>query len=98
MTAKPTDIKRVVELLEAEAPDVTWLAKQLFDLVEELIWNRTHYVVFAIHPSLDLIQAVGPYNTKALALKDYDKRIHAYDSQSHARLALLKNPTTISKD
>ena len=88
MSAKPTEVKKLVALLDAEAPDVEWLAKEVFKLVEELLANRTRYVVFAVHPSLNLIQAVGPYDTKDKALKDYTKRIHAYDKHSTARLAL----------
>jgi hypothetical protein len=98
MAVKPSELKKMIALLDAEAPDVEWLAKAVFELVEDLIAQRTQYVVFAVHPSLNLIQAVGPYATVDKAKKDYVKRIHAYDNHSFARLALLRNPDTISKD
>ena len=99
MNAKPNEIKKLIALLDEEAPSAEWLAKAVWELMEELMAQRQQYVVFAVHPNLSgLIQAVGPYDTKDKALKDYVKRIHAYDSSSYARLALLKHPDTISKD
>ena len=98
MKAKPSEIKKLVALLDDEAPSAEWLAKAVFELVEDLIAQRQQYVVFAVHPSLNLIQAVGPYLSQDKAKKDYVKRIHAYDNNSFARLALLRNPDTISKD
>ena len=98
MKAKPSEIKKLVALLDDEAPSAEWLAKAVFELVEDLIAQRQQYVVFAVHPGLNLIQAVGPYPSQDKAKKDYVKRIHAYDNNSFARLALLRNPDTISKD
>lgn len=98
MATKPSEIKKLVALLDDEAPSAEWLAKAVFELVEDLIAQRQQYVVFAVHPSLNLIQAVGPYPSQDKAKKDYAKRIHAYDNNSFARLALLRNPDTISKD
>jgi len=98
MALKPTELKKLVALLDDEAPSAEWLAKAVWELVEELMAQRHQYVVFAVHPSLNLIQAVGPYSTVEKAKKDYAKRIHAYDNQSFARLALLRHPDSITKD
>ena len=98
MKAKPSEIKKLVALLDDEAPSAEWLAKAVCQLLEDLKAQRQQYVVFAVHPSLNLIQAVGPYPSQDKAKKDYAKRIHAYDNNSFARLALLRNPDTISKD
>jgi hypothetical protein len=99
MTAKPTELRKLIALLEGEAEDVEQLAKWVWKLVEDCLAEREQYVVFAVHPTLfGLIQAVGPYATKAQALKDYTKRIHAYDNSSYARLALLRNPDKILSD
>ena len=84
-------------LLDTEADDIIAFSKAVWNLVEDLLNERERYVVFAIHPSLNLVQAVGPYDTKAKALTDYQKHINAYDSQSKARLALLRNPDTITE-
>ena len=94
--AKPTEIKKVAALLEQPADDAEDMAKKVWGLVEELLIQRTQYVVFVIHPSLNIIQAVGPYSTEAQLRKDYAKRIHAYDSASYARIAQLKDPSTIT--
>ena len=98
MALKPTELKKLVALLDDEAPSAEWLAKAVWELVEKLMAERHQYVVFAVHPSLNLVQAVGPYSTVEKAKKDYVKRIHAYDNQSYARLALLRHPDSITKD
>ena len=97
MSAKPTELKKLMELLDTESDDITAFSKAVWNLVEDLLNQRQRYVVFAVHPTLNLIQAVGPYDTKAKALTDYQKRINAYDSQSKARLALLRHPDTITE-
>lgn len=98
MAIKPTELKKLVALLDEEAPSAEWLAKAVWELMEELMAQRTQYVVFAVHPSLNIVQAVGPYATKDKLLKDYAKRIHAYDNQSRAIMAELKHPSVITKD
>ena len=98
MALKPTELKKLVALLDDEAPSAEWLAKAVWELVEQLMAERHQYVVFAVHPSLNLVQAVGPYGTVEKAKKDYAKRIHAYDNNSFARLALLRHPDSITKD
>lgn len=98
MSAKPSELKKLIALLDAEAPDVETLGKEVFQLVEDLLNQRQRYVIFAVHPSLNLIQAVGPYNTQEQARKDYVKRIGAYDNHSFARLALLRYPDSIVAD
>jgi len=98
MSAKPTELKKLMALLDEEAPSAEWLAKAVWELVEELMAQRTQYVVYAIHPSLNIVQAVGPYATKDKLLKDYSKRIHAYDKHSRAIIAELKHPSVITKD
>jgi len=93
--AKPTEIKKVAALLEQPADDAEDMAKKVWELVEQLLRERTQYVVFAVHPSLNIIQAVGPYSTEAQLKKDYAKRIHAYDTHSYAKIAQLKDPSLI---
>lgn len=98
MAIKPTELKKLIALLDEEAPSAEWLAKACWELMEELMSKRQQYVVFAVHPTLNIIQAVGPYPTKDKLLKDYAKRIGAYDSSSYARLAELKHPDMITQD
>jgi hypothetical protein len=96
MAIKPTELKKLVALLDEEAPSAEWLAKAVWELMEELIAKRQQYVVFAIHPSLNIVQAVGPYATKDKLLKDYKKRIGAYDKHSRAVVAELVYPDSIT--
>ena len=98
MKAKPSEIKKMATLLDTEAESSEEMAKKVWELVEQLMSERNQYVVFAVHPSLNLVQAVGPYSAVEKAKKDYVKRIHAYDNQSYARLALLRHPDSITKD
>ena len=97
MSAKPTELKKLMALLDTEADDITAFSKAVWNLVEDLLNQRQRYVVFAVHPSLNLVQAVGPYDTQEKARKDYAKRIAAYDNQSKAHLALLRFPDTITE-
>ena len=98
MPAKPTELRKVIAMLEGEAPDVETLAKDVFEAVEDMLNLRNRYVVFVVHPSLNLIQAVGPYDTVEKAKKDYVKRVGIYDRQTRIQLALLKHPDVIQSD
>jgi hypothetical protein len=98
MAAKPTELRKVIALLEGEAPDVETLAKDVFATIEEMLNHRQRYVVFVVHPSLNLVQAVGPYDTVEKAKKDYVKRVGIYDRQTRIQLALLKHPDMIQSD
>jgi len=98
MPAKPTELRKVIAMLEGEAPDVETLAKDVFQAVEDMLNQRNRYVVFVVHPSLNLVQAVGPYDTAEKAKKDYAKRVGIYDRQTRIHLALLKHPDMIESD
>jgi len=98
MAVKPTELRKVIAMLEGEAPDVETLAKDVFEAVEDMLNLRNRYVVFVVHPSLNLIQAVGPYDTVEKAKKDYVKRVGIYDRQTRIQLALLKHPDQIVSD
>jgi len=95
MAAKPTELKKLIALLDAEAPDVEWLAKAVWDLVENLQAERQQYVAIAYHPSLNLYQAIGPYATRGQLMKDYEKRLCMVDKDSVGRVALLKSPSSV---
>ena len=95
MPAKPTELKKLIALLDEEAPTVEWLAKAVWELVEDCMANREQYVAVAYHPSLELWQAIGPYNTRAQLMKDYEKRLCAVDKDSKAAVALLRHPKSV---
>jgi len=96
--AKPTEVRKLAALLEQDAESSEDMAKKAWDLVEDLIAAREQYVVVVIHPSLKIIQCVGPYATENQLRKDYGKRIHAYDNNSKAHVAKLRHPDTINLD
>ena len=98
MPAKPTELRKLTALLDNEAPSAEWLAEEVFNMVEQMLIARERYVVFAVHPSLNLVQAVGPYDTKKKLESDWAKRVGAYDRNSKAIIALLKHQSTINTD
>jgi len=95
---KPTELRKLIAVLEEDHPDAETAAKAAFNLIEDLLNQRTRYVTVVVHPSLRLIQAVGPYDTKLKAEKDYATKIGAYDRQSYLHLALLRHPDMINQD
>jgi hypothetical protein len=95
MSAKPTELKKLIALLDQEHPDVESLAKEVWKLVEELQATREQYVCVAWHPSANVLQAIGPYATRDRLMKDYKKRIVAVDDRSRASVALLQHPTMV---
>jgi len=91
MAGKPTEIKKVAELLEQDFEDATGAAKAVFDLVEELLNTRERFVVVAVHPSVnDLAIGYGPFDTRVKAEREVKKKLVAVDSKSYARLIPLK--------
>ena len=95
MPAKPTELKKLIALLDEEAPSVEWLATEVFNMVEEMLLARDQYIVVAKHPGLNLIQAVGPWYSKSKMMKEWPKFVGAYDDKSRAGFALLKHMSKI---
>ena len=92
---RPTEIKAVADLLMQEHEDVDSLARLVIETLDTMRAKRETYVLVAVHPSLEVVQAVGPYATKAQALKDHPKRIAQYDEKSRAYLANLHDPSVV---
>lgn len=93
--AKPTEIKKMAALLDQEADSSEDMAKKVWELAEQLMSEREQWVVGVIHPTLNVGNAVGPYATKNQLLKDYKKRIVAYDEKSKAYVLQLFHPSKI---
>ena len=92
MSAKPTELKKLMALLDTEADDITAFSKAVWNLVEDLLNERERYVVFAIHPSLKTAIAVGPYNTLNQLQKDYAKHVAQVDD-SYGIIATVRDPS-----
>ena len=84
-------------LLDEEAPSVEWLAEEVFNMVEEMLYAREQYVVVAQHPELKLVQAVGPWYSKTKMMKEWPKYVGAYNENSRAAFAQLKHMSKIGK-
>ena len=96
MAPKPTELKKLIALLDEEAPTVEWLAKAVWELVEDCMAQREQYVAIVHHPGAgDVWQAIGPYATRNQLLKDYKKRVCAVDSNSRGYIGRLQHPSTI---
>jgi translation initiation factor 2 alpha subunit (eIF-2alpha) len=92
---RPTEIKAIADLLMQEHDDVDSLARLVIETLDTMRSKREQHVLVVIHPSLRVVQAVGPYGTANQALKDLNKKVVKYDDKSRAYVALLKDPTTI---
>jgi hypothetical protein len=92
---RPTEIKAIADLLMQEHDDVDALARLVIETIDGIRAKRETYVLVAVHPTLQVVKAIGPYATKAQALKDHPKRISQYDSKSRAYLANLHDPSVV---
>ena len=92
---RPTEIKAIANLLMQEHPDVDTLAEVIIQTIDELRAKRELYAIVAIHPSLQIVQVIGPYGTEAQARKDAPKRITKYDTQSRAYIGKMRDPSMI---
>jgi len=70
MRAKPTELKKVISLLEAEHPDVKDLAKQVMTTLQTMWQAQNHYVIMMLDQSGKKICTFGAYYTQNQAEKD----------------------------
>ena len=78
-----------------EHDDVDTLAKAVIETIDTMRAKRELFIIVAVHPSINVTQAVGPYATENQALKDANNRVTVYDTQSYFRLIKLKDPSNI---
>ena len=84
-------------LLDEEAPSVEWLAEQVFDMVEEMLYSREQYVLVTRHidTNFNILQVVGPWYSKAKMMKEWGKYAAYYNKDSKAGFAQLKHMSKI---
>jgi hypothetical protein len=93
MAAKLTELKKLIALLDEEHEDVEVLAKEIWNLVEQLQQSREQYILLAYHPDINLWQSAGPYATRNQAMKAFEKnRFVSYDGKAKGAIALLQAP------
>ena len=73
MRAKPTELKKVVSLLEAEHPDVDALAKEVVVELKNMWQAQDHYVIMMLDAGANQIYTFGVYYTLKQAEKDLDR-------------------------
>jgi hypothetical protein len=93
MKAKPSEIKKMAQLLESEADTSEDMAKQVWLLAEELIAKRETFMAIVVHPSVEVAVAIGPYPTRNALIKDYKKHVSAIDDKSYGMIAYVQDPT-----
>ena len=59
MSAKPTELKRLMALLDTEADDITAFSKAVWNLVEDLLNERERYVVLPSTQALIWFRQLG---------------------------------------
>lgn len=92
---RPTEIRKVAQLLDSEAEDVESLARGVLELVNEM-WNgRDKYVVAAYEPGFPLA-IYGVYDTAKQAERAIGKDIIA--SREGARGGVIKVVTPGASD
>lgn len=67
---KPTELKKVISLLETEHPDVEELAKQVVTQLKEMWVKQDQYVVQMLDPQGRAIYTFGVYYTPSQAQKE----------------------------
>ena len=87
--------RELIALLEEDYPDVESVAEAVYDLVERQIRERFGWVAVAIHPSLDMVQVIGVWNTLNQARKNAPLKMARYDDLSRFYLTELKDANKI---
>lgn len=95
MSATPTQLRKLAELLSSPADDVDTLAAAVWALVETLQASRDRHVIVAYHPTHNVLETVGPYSTDLQARRDAVHRI-VETGGTQVRIARLKDPANIN--
>ena len=66
---KPTEVRQVIGLLEAEHPDVEELAKEVVLTLKQRWIEEEYYVTCMYDPNAKAVYTYGPYSTKNQAQK-----------------------------
>jgi len=71
MTARPTEVRKMTEVLERDYDTAEEAARAAFEAAEQMIAERTNYVVSVMHTDGDMIlfQSYGIFTTRNQAEK-----------------------------
>ena len=87
---RPTEVRALVNLLDAEHDSVEALAQEVLDLLMELKWGRSPYIAIQRHTG-PYFTAWGPYATLNEAQRDIGKRIVGYEPDEVAYFCKVHN-------
>lgn len=88
---RPTELREVVKLLEAEHDDVEALAQEILDLLTEIKWSRGAYIAIQRFRNGPDFVCFGPYPTRTQAEKDLGRRIIAAEPGDVAYFAHVRD-------
>lgn len=93
---KPTELKTVVSLLEAEHPDVEALAHEVVMELKQRWVNDDYFVVLMYDPNSKDVYPFGMYTTKNQAQKELGKLSSAGPLPSKAWVAKVREIPDVS--
>ena len=102
MAAKPTEIKKLVEILEADYETAADCAKATFNAVEQMLSERDRYIVVIQHwnklkKDTYMLQSFGPFPTRDKAAKEAEKKVIGISPEliTQWRVARLVDPDDV---
>jgi hypothetical protein len=87
---KPTELKKVISLLEAEHPDVETLAHEVVSELKQRWFSEDYFVVLMYDPNARDVFPFGMYTTKNQAQKELEKLASAGPIPSKAWVAKVR--------
>lgn len=92
MRARPTELKKLRELLSQEHDSVEDLAKQVWELIDKMRYDHEKWVVVTRSEAMPLPLIWGVYDTKLTAEKDIGRNIIGYTNGTTAQVFRLVAP------
>lgn len=92
MRARPTELKKLRELLSQEHDSVEDLAKQVWELIDKMRYDHEKWVVVTRSETMPLPLIWGVYDTKLTAEKDIGRNIIGYTNGTTAQVFRLVAP------
>jgi hypothetical protein len=90
--ARPTELKKLRELLSQEHDSVEDLAKQVWELIDKMRYDHEKWVVVTRSEAMPLPLIWGVYDTKLTAEKDIGRNIIGYTNGTTAQVFRLVAP------
>ena len=92
MRARPTELKKLRELLSQEHDSVEDLAKQVWELIDQMRYDHEKWVVVTRSVNMPRPFIWGVYDTKLTAEKDIGRNIIGYTKGTTAEVFKITVP------